>query len=45
LAAFPVTTSFRSDNAEGFVRLLEVTAGVQAERRGDTISLRLANSR
>ena len=45
LAAFPVTTSFRSDNAEGFVRLLELTAGVQAERRGDTISLRLANSR
>ncbi len=45
LAAFPVTASFRSDNAEGFVRLLQVTAGVRAERRGDTISLRLANSR
>jgi transmembrane sensor len=44
LASFPVTASFRSDNAEGFVRLLEATAGVRAERRGETISLRRAIS-
>ncbi len=40
LATLPVTASFRSDNAEGFVRLLEATAGVRPERRGATISLR-----
>ena len=40
LATLPVTASFRSDNAEGFVRLLEATAGVRTERRGATISLR-----
>lgn len=40
LASLPVTASFRSNNAEGFVRLLEATAGVRAERRGETISLR-----
>ena len=44
LASFPVTASFRSDNVEGFVRLLEATAGVRAERRADTISLRRAIS-
>ena len=44
LASLPVIASFRSDNAEGFVRLLEATAGVRAERRGDTILLRRANS-
>jgi transmembrane sensor len=44
LAALPVFASFRSDNVEGFVRLLEATAGVRAERRGGTISLRRANS-
>jgi transmembrane sensor len=44
LASLPVTASFRSDNAEGFVRLLEATAGVRAERRRDTILLRRANS-
>ena len=44
LASLPVTASFRSDNALGFVRLLEATAGVRAERRGETISLRRANS-
>ncbi|MEY2880126.1 MAG: hypothetical protein RLZZ15_2506 [Verrucomicrobiota bacterium] len=44
LATLPVTASFRSDNAEGFVRLLEATAGVRAERRGETISLRRAIS-
>lgn len=40
LATLPVTASFRSDNAEGFVRLLEATADVRSERRGETISLR-----
>ena len=44
LASLPVTASFRSDNAAGFVRLLEATAGVRAERRGETISLRRAIS-
>ena len=44
LAGLPVIASFRSDNAEGFVRLLEATAGVRAERRRDTILLRRANS-
>jgi transmembrane sensor len=44
LASLPVIASFRSDNAEGFVRLLEATAGIRAERRRDTILLRRANS-
>ena len=44
LASLPVTASFRSDNAAGFVRLLEATAGVRADRRGETISLRRAIS-
>ncbi len=44
LASFPVTASFRSNNAEGFVRLLEATAGIRAERHGDTIFLGRANS-
>lgn len=35
--------NFRADNAEGFVRLLESSFGVTAERRGDgTIVLRVA---
>lgn len=42
LAKLPVVLSFRSDNAEGFVRLLELTAGVKAERVGDTVVLRRA---
>lgn len=40
LGALPIVASFRSDNVEGFVRLLEVTAGVHAERQGDIIRLR-----
>jgi transmembrane sensor len=44
LADVPVIASFRSDNVEGFVRLLEATAGVRAERRGGTISLRRVTS-
>jgi len=34
-----MVASFRSDNVDGFVRLLELTAGVRAERSGDTIRL------
>lgn len=44
LANLPIMASFRSDNVEGFVRLLEATADVHAERHGETISLRRANS-
>jgi transmembrane sensor len=40
LGALPIVASFRSDNVEGFVRLLEVTAGVHATREGETIRLR-----
>jgi transmembrane sensor len=40
LAALPIVASFRSDNVEGFVRLLELTSGVTVERRGDTITLK-----
>jgi transmembrane sensor len=32
LEALPIIASIRSDNVEGFVRLLEVTAGVRSER-------------
>lgn len=40
LAAMPIVASVRSDNVEGFVRLLEVTGSVRAERRGGKIFLR-----
>ncbi|MDP3070063.1 MAG: FecR domain-containing protein [Opitutaceae bacterium] len=36
LAAVRISASFRSDNVEGFVRLVELGFGVQAERRGET---------
>lgn len=39
LAEIPIVASFRSDNVEGFVRLLEVTAGMRAERRDGTVVL------
>jgi transmembrane sensor len=42
LADLLIVASFRSDNVEGFVRLLEMTSGVRIERRGDTITLRAA---
>lgn len=43
LRALPIVASIRSDNVEGFVRLLEGTVGVAAERRaGGEIVLRLA---
>ena len=35
LGAVPIVASFRSDNVEAFVRLLERTAGVRTERRGE----------
>lgn len=40
LRALPIGASFRSDNVDGFVRSLEVSFGVQAERAGSTITLR-----
>jgi transmembrane sensor len=40
LRDMPIVASFRSDNVEGFVRLLELTAGVRVERRDGTIILR-----
>jgi transmembrane sensor len=40
LESLPIVLSFRSDNVEGFVRLLELTADVRTERRGDVIVLR-----
>ncbi len=42
LATMPIVASVRSDNVEGFVRLLEVGGSVRAERRGDRIHLRAA---
>lgn len=42
LAAMPFVASIRSDNVQGFVRLLEANGTVRAERRGDTIVLRVA---
>ena len=41
LGAIPIVASFRSDNLDGFVRLLAITARLRAERRGsDEIVLR-----
>ena len=42
LRAMPIVASFRSDNLDGFVRMLEISAGVSAERTGDTVVLRRA---
>ncbi|MEY2882269.1 MAG: hypothetical protein RLZZ15_4649 [Verrucomicrobiota bacterium] len=43
LASLPIGASFRSDNVDGFVRLLEASFGVRAERDGAaTITLRRA---
>lgn len=36
LAAEKITATFRSDNLDGFVRLLEVGFGAKAEKRGET---------
>jgi transmembrane sensor len=45
LAATPLSASLRSDNLEGFVRMLEKGIAVQAERSGDTVVLRPPPSR
>lgn len=37
LAALPIGATLRSDNVEGFVRVLETSFGVAAERRGDGV--------
>jgi transmembrane sensor len=42
LRALPIGASFRSDNLDGFVRLLEASFGVTAERREGVIALRRA---
>ena len=42
LRTLPIGASFRSDNLDGFVRLLESSLGVSAERTDDTITLRRA---
>ncbi|MDB6127998.1 MAG: hypothetical protein JWM35_1894 [Verrucomicrobia bacterium] len=42
LARTEVSASLRSDNVEGFIRLLEAGFGVRAQRDGDTITLRKA---
>lgn len=39
LARVEMSASLRSDNVEGFIRLLEGGFGVQAEREGNTITL------
>lgn len=35
LATIPIGGTFRVDNVEGFVRLLEITLDIRADRRGD----------
>ena len=42
LAREPISGVFRADNAETFVRMLQLSLGVQADRRGDRIVLRKA---
>jgi transmembrane sensor len=42
LRTLPIVASIRSDNVDGFVRLLEATSGVRAEHRGSEIILRQA---
>lgn len=42
LAGTKVSASLRSDNVEGFIRLIEAGFAVKAEREGDTITLRQA---
>jgi transmembrane sensor len=42
LAQMPVNGTFRADNTDTFVRLLEASFGIKAERSGDTVILRKA---
>ncbi|MDP3073065.1 MAG: hypothetical protein Q8N18_22420 [Opitutaceae bacterium] len=37
LAALPIGATLRSDNVDGFVRLLETSFHVTVERRGDGV--------
>jgi len=37
LRSLPVIASIRSNNVEGFVRLLELTAGIKADRSRDEV--------
>lgn len=39
LGRLPIVASIRSDNIEGFIRSLELTAGVRADRRGENVIL------
>lgn len=39
LLTMPIVATFRADNVDGFVRLLELTAAVRVERRGNSIRL------
>jgi ferric-dicitrate binding protein FerR (iron transport regulator) len=39
LARAPITGLFRADSSEAFVRLLEASFKLKAERAGDTITL------
>ncbi|MBA3848504.1 MAG: hypothetical protein C0502_00730 [Opitutus sp.] len=41
-ASLPIMLTFRSDNVEGFVRLLEANGAIRAERAGDRIALHAA---
>lgn len=43
LGDLPIVASFRSDNVDGFVRLLEVSSGVRVERAPGEIVLRRAD--
>ena len=43
VAREPVSGIFRADNSETFVRMLELSLGLQPERRGDQIILRKGN--
>jgi transmembrane sensor len=45
LADTPLSASLRSDNVEGFLRLLEGGFGIEAERSGNVIALRRPRSR
>ncbi len=42
LRALPIGASFRSDNLDGFVRLLEASFGIKADRTDGAIALRRA---
>lgn len=45
LLAIKISATFRSDNLEGFVRLLEASFGIRIERSGTVITLRKAGVR